>query len=572
MLYLIAHIEIRMKHFYSALLVAIFPTIGFAQSTAESVSAIFQANCTTGCHSGGNPSAQLDLSGNVSDLINALVDVDPLNPAAQAKGYKLIDPGYPHNSFLLYKCAYTAWDDQFDMTPAEGNSMPDGQAPLAKEEVELIRQWILYGAKESGVAVDTQTLSDYYNDNGMARIERPAPPATGEGFQMHMGPFFLEPGEEVEFYKKEKANNQSLENIVRFEAIFNEESHHFLLFEFVPGTDGQVGEGLRPVTVQNAFQDAQYMVGWVDPGVTDLPNGTAYKLEEDGVLDLNYHLINYASNGDSILAAEAYINYYVDNQTPNLIEMHSELLININIFIPNNGNEVTFTNTQTFGSSATDSIYIWFLSSHTHKYGTDYDIYKRNPDGSQGDQLYEGFYNTTYDFNQGYYDWEHPGNLYLDEVYGEMIPIAEKDGLIQQAKYQINNPNETAPFIGFGLTTDDEMMLAFIQYTRERVPESVLTGIGDSNTSKHDFMSIYPNPTNGSSTIKFSLEESADVQLIVYNSLGQEVNSLYNGSMTAGQATFQFDASAGLDPNGLYLIQLMVDGKVYTDRLLHLKR
>ena len=114
------------------------------------------------------------------------------------------------------------------------------------------------------------------------------------------------------------------------------------------------------------------------------------------------------------------------------------------------------------------------------------------------------------------------------------------------------------------------MMLAFIQYTLE--PVNLSTGISNNDNYESSIMSIYPNPTNGSSTIKFSLVERSDVQLTVYNSLGQEVNSLYNGSMTAGQATFQFDASAGLDPNGLYLIQLMVDGKVYTDRLLHLKR
>lgn len=560
-----------MKKLLPALLVASLPTIVSAQSTLQSIGTIFQANCTVGCHSGGSPSANLDLSGNPQDLYDALVGVDPVNPAAQAKGYKLVDAGYPHNSFLLYKCAYPAWDDQFAMDVAEGSVMPQNQSPLEKEEVELIRQWILGGAKVNGTVVDTQTLFDYYHVNGMARIEKPAAPAPGEGFQMHMGPFFLEPGEEVEFYKKEKAYNQGVENITRFEAIFNDESHHFLLFEFVPGTDGQVGEGLRPVTVQNAFQDAQYMVGWVDPDVTDLPEGTAYKLNDSGVLDLNYHLINYASNGDSVLAAEAYINFYVDNQTPDLIQMYSELLINLQIFILNNGQEYTFTDAVFDNQAAPeDSMYVWFLSSHTHKYGIDYDIYKRNPDGSQGDQLYEGFYNTTYDFNQGYYDWEHPGNLYLDEVYGELMPIARKDGLIQVAKYQIpGSAGESAPFINFGLTTDDEMMLAFIQYTLEPVGLTS-TGINE-NEDKPSFMNVYPNPTNGTSTIQFNLESKANVQLNVYNSLGQEISRVYNGMMNAGQARFDFDASAGLDPNGLYLVQLMVDGRIYTERLLHIK-
>lgn len=560
-----------MKKVLVALLVASLPTFVSAQSTLESVSAIFQANCTVGCHSGGSPSANLDLSGNPAALMAALVNVTPTNPAAAAKGRKLVDPGYPHNSFLLYKCAYNDWDDQFEMEVAEGGSMPVNQSVLPKQDIELIRQWIIYGAKQTGTQVDPQLLDDYYNDNGMARIERPAAPDPAEGFQMHMGPFFLDAGEEVEFYKKEKVNNPTEENVIKFEAMFNDESHHFLLFEFDPGTAQSEEEGLRPVTIQNAFENP-YMVGWVDPDVTELPYGTAYKINEDAVLDLNYHLINYASNGDSILAAEVYINYYTDNTTPNIIEMESDLAINLAIFIPNNGNEVTFTD-EYRNANSQDSIYIWFLSSHTHKYGTDYDIYKRNPDGSQGEQLYEGFYNTTYDFNQGYYDWEHPGNLYLDEVYGGLVAIAEKDGLIQKASYQIpGSANESAPFINFGLTTDDEMMLAFIQYTREPVPSNPNTGIFDGRKDEPSFMSIYPNPTNGTSSIKFSLDESADVQLTVFNSLGQEVNKVYAGTLAAGQATFQFDAANGSDPNGLYLIQLIVDGKVYSDRLLHLNR
>lgn len=561
-----------MKKVLSALLVASLPTLVSAQSTLQSVSNIFQANCTTGCHSGGNPSANLDLSGNPSQLMTALVNVTPVNPAAAAKGRKLVDPGYPDNSFLLFKCAYPAWDGAFAMDVAEGAVMPQNQPVLEKEEVELIRQWIQYGAKQTGTQVNTQKLYDYYHVNGMARIAKPAAPAPGEGFQMHMGPYFLNPGEEVEFYKKERANNAEIENVVKFEAFFNDESHHFLLFEFLPGTDAGIEEGLRPVTVQNAFQDAEYMVGWVDPDVTELPFGTAYKIDQNGVLDLNYHLINYASNGDSVLAAEAYINFYTANNGPELIEMFSDLLINLGIFIPNNGQEVSFTD-PVFDNTAgpTDSMYVWFLSSHTHKYGTDYDIYKRNPNGSQGEQLYEGFYNTTYTFNQGYYDWEHPGNLYLDEVYGGLLPVSRRDGLIQVAKYRIpGSANETQPVITFGLTTNDEMMLAFIQYTLEPIPTAP-NGISESAGKESSFVTVYPNPTTGTSSIKFNLPESADVQLNVFNSLGQEVRSLYSGSMAAGQASFEFDAENGNDFNGLYLIQLVVNDKVYTQRLLHLK-
>lgn len=559
-----------MRQIFTLTLLSLFTGSAVAQSTFSSVNSIIQANCTAGCHSTGSPSGNLILNtgGDLNALYANLVGVTPTNPAAADKGYKLIDPGYPQNSFLLRKCAYDDWDDVYDLPIQQGLRMPQGQPSLAKEDVELIRQWILYGAKQTGQQVDPQVLSDYYNVNGMARIERPAAPADGEGYQLHLGPFFLEPGEEVEFYKKERIDNESELNVVRFESVFNDESHHYLLFQFDPGTDGSIEEGMRPVTVQNAFQDARYMVGWVDSDVTELPNGTAYKVRQNGVLDLNYHLINYAANGDSILAAEAYVNFYVDD-SPDLIEMHSELLINLQILIFNNGQEQTFTDNVYCGGGGGDfcnlpgdSIYVWYLSSHTHKYGTDYDIYERLPGGGKGTQLYEGFYNTTYDFNQGSYDWSHPANRYFDEL----VPVAKSTGLIQEAKYRINDPNEPAFVINFGLTTDDEMMLAFIQYTTEPL-STVSVGVDDV-VSENSVLSVYPNPSHGQSIISYALDQSADVQLQVFNGLGQEVASLFNGRQSAGQVSYNFSPLANESVDGLYFVRLLVDGEMHTQRLI----
>lgn len=560
-----------MRHYLIPIALFAFAAQTSAQSTISSVNSIFQASCTAGCHSASSPSGNLilDTDGDLTALYNNLVGVTPTNPAAVAKGYKLIDPGYPANSFLLRKCAYEAWDDAYDLPVQEGSLMPQGQAPLAKEDVELIRQWVLYGAPQSGQVVNPQTLSDYYNVNGMARIPRPAAPAEGEGYQMHLGPFFLQPGDEVEFYKKDKILNNDELNVVRFESFFNDESHHFLLFQFDQGEDQAIEEGMRPVTVQNAFQNP-YMVGWVDSDIINLPYGSAYKIRENSVLDLNYHLINYAANGDSILAAEAYVNFFVD-QNPDLIEMHSELLINIQLFILPGGSEQTFTNNKFCGNGGGDpgfcdlpgdSIYVWFLSSHTHKYGTDYDIWKRLPGGGKGEQIYEGFYNTTYDFNQGFYDWSHPGNRYFDELE----PIAKNLGVIQEAKYRITNPNQILP-ITFGLTTDDEMMLAFIQYTMVPLPAEP-NSINGPEALKTSLISLYPNPSDGEFTISYALDNTANVQLDIFNGLGQHVAAVASGTRTAGQHTYSLELSGGRNSSGLYFVRLMVDGEMHTQRLL----
>jgi len=125
-----------MRHYLIPIALFAFAAQVSAQSTVSSINNIFQASCTAGCHSASSPSGNLilDTDGDLTALYNNLVGVTPTNPAAAAKGYKLIDPGYPANSFLLRKCAYDAWDDTYDLPIQQGAAMPQGQAPLAKED------------------------------------------------------------------------------------------------------------------------------------------------------------------------------------------------------------------------------------------------------------------------------------------------------------------------------------------------------------------------------------------------------------------------------------------------------
>jgi hypothetical protein len=64
----------------------------------------------------------------------------------------------------------------------------------------------------------------------------------------------------------------------------------------------------------------------------------------------------------------------------------------------------------------------------------------------------------------------------------------------------------------------------------------------------------YPNPFNPTTTINFSLAKAGNVKLTVYNLLGQEVKSLFNGVMEAGNHTVPFDAS-NLN-SGVYLYKI----------------
>jgi hypothetical protein len=78
-------------------------------ATVEEVYQILQQKCVN-CHSGATPAAGLNFAGNgTTNLAKAisvagkLVNVDPQNAAAKARGHKLVLPGRPDQSFLFRK-------------------------------------------------------------------------------------------------------------------------------------------------------------------------------------------------------------------------------------------------------------------------------------------------------------------------------------------------------------------------------------------------------------------------------------------------------------------------------------
>ena len=79
----------------------------------------------------------------------------------------------------------------------------------------------------------------------------------------------------------------------------------------------------------------------------------------------------------------------------------------------------------------------------------------------------------------------------------------------------------------------------------------------------------YPNPFNPVTTIRFSLPETKDMVLRVYDMLGNEVATLVNGRKSAGSHTVVFDGS--LLPSGVYYYRLQADGFSTVRRLMLIK-
>ena len=79
----------------------------------------------------------------------------------------------------------------------------------------------------------------------------------------------------------------------------------------------------------------------------------------------------------------------------------------------------------------------------------------------------------------------------------------------------------------------------------------------------------YPNPFNPATKIDFAIPAASQVELRVYNMLGQEVATLVNGALTAGSHTVTFDASRLA--SGVYLYKLTAGSFVSTRKMVLLK-
>ncbi len=79
----------------------------------------------------------------------------------------------------------------------------------------------------------------------------------------------------------------------------------------------------------------------------------------------------------------------------------------------------------------------------------------------------------------------------------------------------------------------------------------------------------YPNPFNPTTTIRFDLAKNTNVNLVVYNSLGQEVTKVFDGHKQAGSYEAVFDAS-GLS-SGTYYYRLTTDYFVETKKMVVVK-
>ena len=530
-------------------MVVFLPMHTFTQTSYDLVYDIFQQKCVN-CHNAVDLRGELDLNGEGSSITskkasvyNQIVRGHPHNSYAANQGYAIIYPGRADQSFLFRKINDDL-DPAIQLHPMAGDPMPlsDG-VTLSDVEKETIRQWILFGATRDNPKFDMTVIEDYYKEGGQEAFPEGPPPAPNpeEGFQIKIGPFFLEPvGEEEYFWKYETGLERDTE-INRIDMDISTYSHHLIIYNFENQSEDLVKDGLRPD--QNHF-DIGIVAGVQQSEDLMLPPNTAFKWDKQFVLDINTHVINYTTNP---LKAEGYVNIYTQPAGTAAQEMHALLVPNPDFFIPNDGEEVTAEQTLRIPFT---KVWVWGMLGHTHKYGTSYKVWTLDS-RQQKDEL---IYNASCpgglpECANPFFDYQHLPTRFFDPL----MQIDLNKGVTHEAKWINNGPTS----VGWGPTSDDEMMVLGVFFTLDTTGTSTAL-----KTVQESQVTIYPNPVGNQAKLSVPPGEHINnFNLFMLN--GQNVQS---PNVLNGSNVLLYTAAL---PSGIYVYQVQcVSGKQFTGKLI----
>ena len=189
--------------------------------------------------------------------------------------------------------------------------------------------------------------------------------------------------------------------------------------------------------------------------------------------------------------------------------------------------------------------------------------------------------------------WEHViGNWGMDDGLGEMTPGASGIWTFQidvQTYFTAAGfPNGgTAHVIGLVFRSSDgsfegkddqcgDLFIVDVNTSSPRVIQgttqapfapvtvSVATSVEEPKVARN--LKLFPNPSRGQTHLSYDLNKRVDdLQVMVYNTLGQEIQELFHGSQNPGPQELSWET----DQAGLYFVVLKKDGKaVLSEKVL----
>jgi hypothetical protein len=134
----------------------------------------------------------------------------------------------------------------------------------------------------------------------------------------------------------------------------------------------------------------------------------------------------------------------------------------------------------------------------------------------------------------------------------------------------VANAGTTAPQTSFYLDGNDMSTQSSDLYYQTNVPYVRLNfdpviGI-EENTSNAAITSVYPNPTTGSTSVKYTLKNTSAVKVVITDVAGKLISEVQNNEVNAGEQSLNFDASSY--SNGVYYVTVSTEESTVTRKFV----
>ncbi len=144
------------------------------------------------------------------------------------------------------------------------------------------------------------------------------------------------------------------------------------------------------------------------------------------------------------------------------------------------------------------------------------------------------------------------------------------EGVTHLSLYGTNPIDQNALNMEFSTSTNGALpkLKGQVSLNETVVPEMDDLLLGDV-PSEFALNQNYPNPFNPSTNISYTLPEMSQVDLTIYNMLGQKVATLVNQTQEAGSYTISWEA--GNASSGVYIYRLTAGDQTFTKRMMLIK-
>ena len=140
----------------------------------------------------------------------------------------------------------------------------------------------------------------------------------------------------------------------------------------------------------------------------------------------------------------------------------------------------------------------------------------------------------------------------------EANPQSTNQQIIGALRETADNAESPNNFIGWGII-DTQRASDFI------ADGGILPPVGD----QLEILQNFPNPFNEATTFQYSLPNSGNVKLNVYNVLGEKVETLVDRNQAAGARTFVWRPEN--IASGIYVIVIMANGEFSGRKVVYVK-